>query len=838
MHQFDLLVDSRLLRSPGNSCFLALPGKQTNGRKFAQRLATQGVEVFILPGHFPEATSWLIDWPFDGEDLILLMETKLVEQSLSKNYFGHAAATLHGHQPRAKSYQAFNISLPDQSLSNEPPPNSSLRLLQALAAHHRKQIRVPILAITGTHGKTIVKDWLAQLLSYDRNIYTSPRSYNSQIGLPLSVWGIQDGLHDLAIIEAGISQRGEMERLASICQPNYGVFTVLGDAHRAGFSDVDDQLREKFKLFERCEWVVTLDPAGSPLLQSQEDYMGFIKSLDLSRLPDLPVPYLHNAYTALAAAVKLGATQEELEAQMSKLSPLSNLLQTRMAPNDCLLIDDSYSNDLTSLAAAIDFADIRTHRRRLTLFLSDLLQSGRPPEELYAEVAAILNGRVERVFLVGQEIEAILPLLSDRIEVHYFEDLSSLQRALPTYRFQEETILLKGARVFGMEELGDQLLQRRHHTRLEIDTGALLHNLSRFREVLLPETTLAVMVKASAYGSGDLAIAQLLERNGIGWFFVAYANEGIALRKGGIKGRILVLNPSVDQLSLLKEYGLEPILHNRALLKATLSPDGSKRPPDVVTPSQSLLSLPEQMHIELDSGMSRLGFSPEDLPWVIEQLKQHEIVEIGSLMSHLAAAEDPEEDHFSQVQADRLQRAAADLRKSEIGIGKLHLLNSSGISRHRHHQLDLVRLGIGLYGVGQHKEMNLRPVLSLVAPITAIRSIGPDQTVSYSRKGRLKKEGRIGVVGMGYADGLPRLAGNGRFCFKYQDYLLSTLGNICMDMCMVDLSEVDQDIGIGSELVVFGHQHPIELLAEAAMTIPYEILTGIGSRVQRIYIGE
>ncbi|MEM8585341.1 MAG: alanine racemase [Bacteroidota bacterium] len=892
------------MNNPAKTCFLALDGERTHGRVFAQDLSQRGVGAFILPGEFPEAKAWLNDWPFDEEALILLVESSLAEQSdnfglpqverfpesrhprttasskssgvetfpksrhsPTRSIEGIKAVSISNVHEPAKSYFAFKLDTSEETiLRSHTPPNRSLKLLQRLAAYHRRQLSVPIVAITGTHGKTIVKDWLAQLLSPNQRVYTSPRSYNSQIGLPLSVWGISDELHDLVIIEAGISQAGEMGKLAEICQPDYGIFTVFGDAHRAGFVSTEEQLQEKMKLFDGCQWVVSLDDSNEVaklLDNSQKTLLQSLRSLDLTRLPDLPAPYQQNAHTALVAALRLGVPPEELEAKMSQLSPLANRLQTRSAPNNCLLIDDSYSNDLTSLAAAIDFAKERSYQRKLTLFLSDLLQSGRPQDELYIEVASLLIGRVDRLFLVGQSVLFLPQLLPENIEVHSFHHLTDLQKAIPSYTFQQETILLKGARVFGLEELADQLLQRRHHTRLEIDTEAIVHNLNCYRSLLKPKTTLSVMVKASAYGSGDLAIAQLLASAGVDWFFVAYANEGIALRKDGLKGRILVLNPLVDQLPIMREYALEPIVHNRELLEATLSlnPSSSEAslggalldqssselfgretpPPD--TSEEALLHTPPRsslrLHLELDSGMSRLGFSPEELPWVIEQLKRFGVGRIDSLMSHLAAAEAPEEDEFSQEQADRLLAAATDLRKSKIDIGKLHLLNSSGIIRHAHFQFDLVRLGIGLYGIGQAENIGARTALRMVAPLTAIRTVRAGQTVSYSRNGKLKKNGRIGVVGMGYADGLPRLAGNGRFCFKYGDYLLPTVGNICMDMCMIDLSEVRMDaLKIGNELTVFGPEHPIELLASAAQTIPYEILTGIGSRVQRIYIGE
>ncbi|MEM6397182.1 MAG: alanine racemase [Bacteroidota bacterium] len=924
-----------MLNNPINTCFIALSGNRTHGRTFVQDLAERGVGVFILPGHYPEAEAWLSAWPFDRNELVLLAESSTVEQFGGFKLPQVESFILSSLLSPAKTYSAFRISLRSSDASSaravlgrsssdvsegeavlgqssseasekeqvleaeevfssldtsdeallRTHPMSSLDFLQALAAHHRRQLGTPIVGITGTHGKTIVKDWLAQLLGPERRVYASPRSYNSQIGLPLAVWGIRDELHDLAIIEAGISQTGEMERLAHICRPNYGIFTVLGDAHREGFDSPEEQLQEKMKLFTSCEWVVSLHSSdaslakrsagrsssdvsegeavldqsssevsveGGPSLDTSEEALLWSRThprsslgeLDLTQLPDLPPPYLRNAHTALAAAFRLGASPEELNFKMSQLSPLANRLQTRTAPNDCLLIDDSYSNDLTSLAAAIEFAASRTNDRKLTVFLSDLLQSGRSPEHLYAEVARILIGRVDRLFLVGESIDYLPKFLSKDIELHTFKNLSGLLKAIPSFQFQQETILLKGARIFGLEELGDRLLQRRHHTRLEIDTGALINNLNTFRDAVNPETILAVMVKASAYGSGDLAVAQLLSKAGVDWFFVAYANEGIALRKGGLKGRILVLNPTVDQLPLLREYVLEPILHNGALLEAALSLSTSSSdealPPSDTSDEPRLSALDasdeQRLHLELDSGMSRLGFSVEEIPWVIEQLQQAGIGEVGSLMSHLAAAEDPKEDAFSHEQAKRLMDAATDLRKSKIKINKVHLLNSGGIFRHSQYQFDLVRLGIGLYGIGGNKSLNLQPALRLVAPITATRSVQAGQTISYSRNGKLDEAGRIGIVGMGYADGLPRLAGNGRFSFKYGHHLLPTVGNVCMDMCMVDLSTID--IKIGSELIVFGPEHPVELLADAAKTIPYEILTGIGNRVQRIYIGE
>lgn len=873
----ELIVDSRQLRDPAHSCFFALPGERTHGRHFVRQQLAAGVRFVLLPGHYPEATDWLQDWPFSSDEWVLVSAEELAADLFvlpqvssplpgpttlteATQEIGKAQASPVNHcqllektaGAPTRPLHAYRLPLAEDALL-EYFPNSALgavkhdpllALLQALAAYHRQQLSVPVLAITGTHGKTIVKDWLTEIIQPAKVVYSSPRSYNSQIGLALSVWQIQPQ-HELAIIEAGISQSGEMDRLALICQPNYGLFTTLGEAHRAGFKNAQEQLSEKWRLFAQTEWVLTSTleiskhPAianWTPQLKSWQhdtsvdysfmaDWQGnLLRSegleLPLDQLPDLAPTYHYNACCALAAAHLLGLKYEQLLQAMPLLKPLANRLQLRAAANGSTLIDDSYNNDLTSLSAALDFADARSPQQAITLFLSDLLQSGQSTEELYQKVASLVSQRVKRLFLVGTDIQLLMNLVPD-IPCFYFSSLTDLLKALPNWSFQNEVILIKGARTFGLDQLSDYLLQRRHRTQLEINLEALHHNLLQYRQQLQPGVALAVMVKASAYGSGDLAVARLLAREKVDYLIVAYTDEGIALRKGGISGRIMVLNPDPEQFELLQTYQLEAVLHNFSLLQAALAQ-----------------SPPLPLHLEFDTGMSRLGFQTTEVAQVIQSLKAAGQASVSTLFSHLAASEEQAQDNFTQAQALDFTTICEQFAAAGIAIDRRHLLNSNGISRFPNYQFEMVRLGIGLYGISDQTLANsLRPALCLKTHISAIRPLPAGQTVSYGRHGKRSKDGRIGVLSIGYADGLPRLAGKGRFSVKIGQQLAPIIGAVCMDMCMLDLSEIPQ-AEVGSEAIIFGPDHPIELLAEAAQTIPYEILTGVGSRVHRIYVGE
>ena len=842
----ELIVDSRQLRDPARSCFVALPGGRTHGRHFARQMAEAGVQFLLLPGHFPETTTWLSDWPFESGEWVFLSQ-----QQLTADVFGLPPVETSLLNSPQQQYFAYRLPLPQDVLLEYYPTKEStvsldplLALIQALAAYHRRQLSVPLVAITGTHGKTIVKDWLSEITRQDRKVYSSPRSYNSQIGLALSVWQIRPD-HELAIIEAGISQVGEMARLALISQPDFGIFTTLGEAHRAGFQDAEEQLREKWLLFAEAKWVLTswtdlsvnpsIDQSNQKIISWRHDssidysfmadWQGNLLRTDqlelpLDQLPDLAPTYHYNACCTLAAAHHLGVNYGQLLQAMPLLKPLANRLQIRAAANGSTLIDDSYNNDLTSLAAALDFVNARNPEQPITLFLSDLLQSGQSEEELYQKVAALIRNRVMRLFTVGTAIKHLSSLVPE-IPSSYFASVSDLLQELPNWDFQNEIILIKGARVFGLEQLSDYLLQRNHRTRLEINLESLRHNLLHYRQQLQPGVGMAVMVKASAYGSGDLAVARLLASERVDYLIVAYTDEGIALREGGLSGRIMVLNPSPDQLKLLQRYHLEPVLHNFPLLEVALT----QRP-----------RLP--IHLEFDTGMSRLGFQVDEVARLISLLQTAGQTSITSVFSHLAASEDQSEDDFTNLQAGQFKNICDQLKSAGISYDRRHLLNSNGISRFPGYQFEMVRLGIGLYGVSdQTLAVGLRPALSLKTHITAVRELEAGQTISYGRHGQLEQKGRIGVLSIGYADGLPRLAGKGRFSVKIGDHLAPILGAVCMDMCMVDLSQLPE-IEVGAEVTIFGPDHPIKLLAEAAQTIPYEILTGVGARVHRIYIGE
>ena len=854
---FDLVVDSRRVTDPGRTLFFALPGERADGHDFIEDLVVRGVNNFVV------SEEWFrLQGSKDSEK----SKEQSAREKTSAPRLRHPEGTKYDQLPTPEGGATSRSTSEhtSESTSRHPfgaggaTPNFTvvtdvLDQLQKLVAYHRRQFSIPVVAITGSNGKTIVKDWLVSLLRQKYRVCASPRSYNSQIGVPLSVWQL-DKTHEIAVFEAGISRAGEMEKLAKIIQPTAGIFTNLGTAHQAGFNDDAHKLREKMRLFPGVDWLlIPLDekqiiaeaehqniPVQTWLHDRSVDYHFMrhgqgdnlrVADFDLllrKYLPPFPPILRRNAVNAMAAAHLLGLSQTELWEGAARLQPLDLRLEVRAGRNGCTIINDTYSNDLTSLAAALQFAVSQSADERITLILTDIPQSGKNPTELYTQVARLITGRVKRLIGVGEEISAIAGIfaslpLDKAIEFERYSSTSDLEKKLSTLRFNQETILLKGARNFGLERLVGRLTQRVHRTQLEIDLTALDQNLSVYKNSLAPGVKLAVMVKASAYGSGSIPVARLLDDRRVDYLIVAYADEGIQLREAGVSSPIMVLNPEAGELRLLQEFALEAVVADRNLLTSL-----RKESSDV----------PTKIHLEFDTGMRRLGFSSTDVPFIAEQLKDANHLKIGSVFTHLAASENEFHDDYTAEQIDSFQEIIRELEAEGITVPVRHVLNTNGISRFPDAQFEMVRLGIGFYGLGDtERAADLYPALRLTARLSGIRELPAGATVGYGRKGKLDRTSRIGVLSIGYADGLPRLAGEGRFSVLIGEKLAPTVGAICMDMCMVDLTDIPA-AQLNDEAVIFGAEHPIDQLAAAAQTIPYEILTGIGERVHRVYLGE
>jgi alanine racemase len=778
---YDLLVDSRRLTDPSSTLFFALPGQRVDGHDFIPELLKAGVRHFVVTEQY---------------------QARPQVQAKVETEQGGGAPVFH--------------QVPDP-----------LALLQKLAAHHRQQFDVPVLAITGSNGKTIVKDWLVQLLGHRFNVCASPRSFNSQIGVPLSVWRLR-AEHDLAIFEAGVSKKGEMARLAEIIRPACGLFTMLGSAHDAGFPDRPTKHQEKLSLFKGAEWVaVSADDNDSIRLLRMAgiDPLTFLgiggRLLEVEEVPlklnfpDLPGIYLENAYAAVAGAYGLGLPPAEIRRHLPGLRPLSNRLEQREGRNGGIVINDSYSNDLSALAAALEFAAAQNPFPGLTLILGTL-QPGSfnlPGTGVRAENPALLQlleGSVTRLVTVGKT-NVGLPA-----EQHFTTPEDLLEAIGSDLKFGAETILVKGASVEQLDRVADVLSRKQHQTLLRLDLAALRHNFQTYRQSV--SAGMIVMVKASAYGGGALPVARALAAAGADYLAVAYPDEGRSLREGGVKLPIMVLNAEPGTFPRCVSDGLEPVVHQVGALRRARA-YGLK------------------VHLELDTGMARLGFQTNALDDLLEELEREDYTEtIASVFTHLAASEEAAHDEFTRQQLADFDSAYARISTMVHVAPPRHVLNSNGISRFPDRAYEMVRLGIGLYGIGDAtRGGELRPALQLLTHITRVYDRPAGDSVGYGRKGRLDRPSRIAVLPLGYADGLPRLAGEGKFSVRIGEHLAPIIGAVCMDMTTVDVTDLPGYVSAGTEVTIFGASHSIELLAEAAQTIPYEILTGIGSRVHRIY---
>lgn len=760
---------------------------------------------------------------------------------------------------RKKGLGAFVVSQPDAISENAVfilVENTS-EALQKLAAHHRNTFQVPVVGITGSNGKTIVKEWLHELLSEEFSIVRSPKSYNSQIGVPLSVL-LMDKHFNLAIFEAGISQPGEMEKLEKVIQPEIGILTNIGDAHQENFSSKRQKTEEKLKLFSKTRKLIfcaddeTVAETAfrfcrknniQPISWSAENREAAIQFKKLAengftqiearvdkeffqfQIPFADASSIENACHCFAAIQILSGNPKKILSRFSQLAPVAMRLEIKQGINNCLLINDYYNSDLASLSIALSVLHQQAKKGHLKkqVILSDIQQTGLPQAELYHQVNQLLEQwEIDELTGIGPEISNHSETFS--MEKKFFDSTKSFESNLLRNRFSNSAILIKGARSFTFEKVSALLQQKAHQTVLEIDLNALVHNLNVFRGLLNPSTKIIVMVKAFSYGSGDVEIAKLLQFQQVDYLAVAVADEGVELRQAGIQTPVIVMNPEAHSFQNIIDFALEPNIYSHELLVAFKK----------TAAENALQHYP--VHIKLDTGMNRLGFkTEEEVDKVLSLLKKTDRIKVVSVFSHLAGSDEPQLDFFTNQQFIRFEKLSQKITENFSHKIDRHILNSAGIERFAEKQLDMVRLGIGLYGVSV-TGLPLQNISTFKSVVSQVKKLQPGETVGYSRKGEIRRETKIAVVPVGYADGLDRKLGNGNGVAIVKGKRIPVIGNICMDMLMLDVAGVN--VQPGDEVEFFGPNISITEVAEKAGTIPYEILTGISQRVKRVYLHE
>jgi Alr-MurF fusion protein len=733
-----------------------------------------------------------------------------------------------------------------------------LNAMQQLAEWHRNHFQIPVIGITGSNGKTVIKEWLYQLLREDKNIVRSPKSYNSQIGVPLSVWQITDE-NDLGIFEAGISRPGEMQHLEKIIHPSIGIFTNIGTAHDENFKSLDEKVAEKIILYKNCKTVLFCRdypeifaamnalPAGVTLFSwsrkvkadlqvariTKRDNDTEIQGIYKNRFIEITIPFcdeasIENAIHCWAMLLFMEYSNEVIASRMELLTPVAMRLEMKEGINNCSIINDSYNSDIGSLTIALDFINQQKQFTKRTVILSDILQSGRSEELLYKEVASLLARKnVVRLIGIGEAIQRQQE--SFPMEKKFYRTTEEFLRDFGATVFSNEAVLIKGARAFGFERISKTLQQKAHETVLEINLNAVVHNLNLFRSRLKPETKLMVMVKAFAYGSGSFEIANTLQFHRADYLAVAYADEGVALRNAGITLPIMVMNPEEQSFDAMIAHHLEPEIYNFRLLNQFT--DALRRlAPEVI------VRFP--VHIEMETGMRRLGFEEKELNELIIRIKNNRYIRIASIFSHLVASDESMHDSFTQTQVKLFEKMSNQVQAHFTYPILKHILNSAGILRFPEAQLDMVRLGIGLHGVAAtaNEQRQLQMVATLKTTISQIKQVKAGETIGYSRRGVAKQDMTIATVGIGYADGFNRHLGNGVGKMLVLGQFAPIVGSVCMDMTMIDITGIPAREG--TEVIVFGSEYSILEIAKQLDTIPYEVLTGISARVKRVYFQE
>jgi len=795
-----LLIDSRSYSLPQETVFFALRGPHHDGHRYIPQLIERGVNCFVV-NEIPENST-----NFSNTSFILV--------------------------------------------------KNSLLALQKLAAYCRKQYPSTLVGITGSNGKTIIKEWIAQILSGKKKLIRSPKSYNSQVGVPLSLWLLEESF-EYAIIEAGISKPGEMEKLEQMIKPDIGIISNIGVSHQQNFHDMGEKLQEKLKLFKESSIILyckdhelvhktiqeTFSGSGKQLIcwsgketadleihsiTTGESSTSFrAKSGEFEQVLEIPFTdkaSVENAIHVCLFLIVLGFKLHEIAPGMLELQQVAMRLELKKGIRNCTLINDSYNSDLASLDIALDFMEQQKQQENKTLILSDIYQSGHPDKELYSKVSEMVISRgITRFIGIGSSIYKN----ADRFHGNkqFFRSSDEFLNHFSRNQFQNELILLKGSRDFEFEKISRQLEHQVHETVLEINLNALTHNLNYYRNKIGNKTKLMAIVKAFSYGSGSYEIANLLQYQGVNYLAVAIADEGIFLREKGISLPVMVMSPDPNSFHSLTTHSLEPEVYSFRIL--SLFVDHLK--------NLGIRNYP--IHIKIDTGMHRLGFLPQELPDLLEFLKIHREVKICSVFSHLAASDKPQHDDFTFKQIEIFKKAQllfAEVHGHENIL--YHILNSSGIERFPQAHFDMIRLGIGLHGIGTMGNNQLETISTFKSTITQIKKVPAGESVGYNRRDTSGKDRMIAVVPVGYADGIDRKLGNGNGSFFIKGKRVPIAGDVCMDMCMLDVTGLK--IMEGDKVEIFGKNIPVSELAESLGTISYEILASISQRVKRIYIQE
>ena len=729
---------------------------------------------------------------------------------------------------------------------------NSLVALQKITAFHRSRFSIPIIGITGSNGKTIVKEWLSQMLSAKLRVVKSPKSYNSQLGVPLSVWQLSNQ-HQIGVFEAGISKSGEMDKIEIVLQPTIGVFTNIGSAHDKGFTSQDEKIHEKAKLFKNSQVVIYCrdHEAIHQVLSNQirppqklfswsegQSADVFIKdSYDHENMTALEIEFnenrmffkvpfhdpasLENVINCICVCLYLNFDRKLIQESLMGLSQVSMRLALKQGINGCYLIDDTYNNDLAGLKIALDFLTQQNQKAKKTLILSDILEAGPDKAELYEKVAALVASKsINRFVGIGPDLKRHARFFNDTGK--FYVDKPSFFKATNLEDFRDEVVLIKGARLFALEEIVDFLQRKIHGTVMEINLDAITHNLNFYRNKLDASTKILVMIKAFAYGSGFLEIANLLQFHRVDYLGVAYPDEGVILRQNGISLPIMVMNPAPESFGKMIQFNLEPEVYSLKMTK-------------LLAEFLRANNLSVKIHIKLETGMHRLGFAPEDLKALVTILKGYPEIKIASIFSHLAGSEDAEHDEFSQYQFKLFEEGVAFIEKLLSVRPLKHILKSSGIIRFPDRHYDMVRLGIGLHGIGYNDEVQeeLEPVASLKTTISQIREVKKGDTIGYDRMGKADEPKKIATLAIGYADGFDRRFSNGNGVVWVNGKLAPVIGNVCMDMTMIDVTGIEAQEE--DQVVVFGKELPLRKIASKIGTIPYEILTKVSGRVKRVF---
>jgi alanine racemase len=732
---------------------------------------------------------------------------------------------------------------------------NTVEALQDLAAYKRKQFGGTVIGVTGSAGKTIVKEWLADIMSLAMPVVRSPKSYNSQVGVPLSVWKLNPA-YKVGIIEAGISFPDEMEKLQKVIDPDIGVITNIGDAHQENFRDLETKAAEKIRLFKNASVIVYCSDykiihkliSGNKSLRikklvdwsfENEQAAVFVKKKKSSpgktkivikfngadllfMIPFIDRASVENAITAAAVCLFTGIDPKVIRQGLAGLVSVAMRMELKSGINGCQLIEDYYNSDPGSLGMALEYLKSQ-NSRKTTLILSDFIQSGRNEKELYSEVGILVKqSLIDRFIGIGKAL--LDNSLSFKEGSRFFYSTDEFVHNFNPVDFRNEIILLKGARAFEFEKISKLLEQQVHQTVLEINLDAVAHNLNEFRRHLSNKTRIMAMVKAFAYGAGSSEIAALLEYQRVDYLAVAYADEGVELREAGVILPVMVMNPESSAFDLMISHNLEPEIFSIPLLRKFAD----------IASRHGLVDYP--VHIKIDSGMHRLGFMPDETVELILLLKTSERLKVVSVFSHLAASENPGFDSFTRKQVEVFLKAASSI---EIALGypvMRHILNSAGIVRFPDYQFDMVRPGIGIYGIGNFGNYNLRPAGRFITRISQVKRIPAGEPVGYGCADVSDKERLIAILPVGYADGLNRKLGNRNGNLFIKNTFVPLIGNVCMDMCMADITSLKASAG--DEAEIFGENIRVEEIAEKCETIPYEILTSIPARVKRVFYRE